>query len=271
MNFPKHFAKTLAVTALAALTLAGCAGGTAAEPQSTPPAAQTTDQADALDSALTGEITVLAAASLTGSFTQLAEEFMAEPEGVTINLSFGSSSALDLTVSEGSPADILATADEKSMGVALAGNDTATSKIFAGNDLVIAVAKDNPEGITGLEQLSGSDLRIARCAAEVPCGRLADSALTAGNLTIKAVTEGADVKATLTPLITGEVDAALVYRTDVIASQDVSLVELEPLVAQQTVYPMVVLTDSEVAAAFYDAVVSEHGMATLASFGFTAN
>lgn len=240
-----------AALALAMLTLAGCGASPAPGPDTG------------------GDITVLAAASLTGSFTELADQFMAEHPESKISLSFGSSSALALTISEGSPADILATADQKSMDVALNGFPSLDSEPFAGNELVIAVAKGNPQNVVGLEQLAGSKLLISRCAAEVPCGRLTNAALKAGDLSLEAVTEGSDVKATLAPLVTGQVDAALVYRTDALASSDVELVEIEGPLAQSTQYPMAVLSEAQLAQEFYEFIVSPKGLEVLEKHGFT--
>lgn len=271
MRIMRKTARTITLVAALALTLTAC-GASTPEANETPAPATSAEETNAPQEPaveLSGDITVLAAASLTESFTTLADQFMAENGDVNINLSFGSSSALALTVSEGSPADLLATADEKSMGVAIENMDGADPVIFAGNDLVIAVAPGNPENVEGLEQLSGSDLLISRCAPEVPCGRLTNAALEAGNLTMNAVTEGADVKATFAPLITGEVDAALVYRTDAMASNDVEIVEIEDPMGQQTVYPLVTLSDSDAGQAFYDYLLSDAGSEVLGKAGFT--
>ena len=54
--------------------------------------------------ALTG---VLAAASLTETFTELAEEFEAEHPGVRVRLAFDSSATLAQQALEGAPADAL--------------------------------------------------------------------------------------------------------------------------------------------------------------------
>lgn len=261
-------ARFIAVALGLALSLAACGGGTSSAPSNDANLSETGQSSQAGPN-LTGEITVLAAASLTESFTVLADQFMAEHDGTTVKLSFGSSSALALTVAEGSPVDILATADLKSMDVAIADYEDVEPLVFAGNDLVIAVAKDNPKAIEGLEQLSKSDLLVSKCAAEVPCGRLTGAAVEAGDLILNAVTEGADVKATFAPLITGEVDAALVYRTDALASANVDLVEIETHMAQQTEYPLAILSDTGVAQAFYDYLLSDQGTQVLAKHGFS--
>lgn len=264
--------RVIASAAALICSLAGCAANGQSAPSSiaSDPGTEVEQNSSSKPAAeLTGEITVLAAASLTESFTVLSEQFMIENDGVKINLSFGSSSALALTVAEGSPVDVLATADLKSMDMAIEHKADAEPVVFVGNDLVIAVANGNPHGVEGLAQLSKSDLLISKCAPEVPCGRLTESALAAGGLTLNAVTEGADVKATFAPLITGEVDAALVYRTDAIASADVDLVDVEAPMAQQTQYPMVVLSDSKLAQAFYDYLLAEQGTNVFTNHGFT--
>ena len=61
--------------------------------------------------------TVLAAASLTDVFEELATGFE-EEQDVDVTFSFGSSTDLAEQVADGAPGDVLATADETSMGLA---------------------------------------------------------------------------------------------------------------------------------------------------------
>ena len=80
---------------------------------------------------------------------------------------------------------------------------------------MIAVPKGNPQGITGLADLAKPGVKVALCAEQVPCGAAAKKVLDAAGVKLTPVTLEQDVKAALTKVKLGEVDAALVYRTDV--------------------------------------------------------
>ena len=60
-------------------------------------------------------ITVLAASSLTGTFTELGKEFEQQHSGVTVKFAFDSSATLAQQATQGAPADVLATADTDTM------------------------------------------------------------------------------------------------------------------------------------------------------------
>ena len=117
-----------------------------------------------------GELTVLAAASLTDVYEDLAEGFEAEHD-VDVTFSFGSSTDLAEQAADGAPGDVLATADETSMQVAEDAGVTGDVSPFATNVLVIVTPPDNPAGIESLDDLEGATW--VRCADEVPCGRVA--------------------------------------------------------------------------------------------------
>ena len=112
-------------------------------------------------------ITVLAAASLTDVFGELATPFE-KANDATVTFSFGSSTDLAEQVADGAPGDVLATADETSMGLAEDAGVTGEVETFATNVLTIIVPTGNPAGIESLDDLEGSTW--VRCADEVPCG-----------------------------------------------------------------------------------------------------
>lgn len=215
-------------------------------------------------------LTVLATSSLTESFNKIAEAYEQAHPDIDVVLSFGGSPALALQVQSGSPAQVLATADLATMDRALDGLDTPKDPaVFAKNDLVIAVAAGNPRDITDLADLTAPGLIVSRCAPAVPCGKLADAALTAAGVTLTGTSEAADVKAAFAPLIAGQADAALVYRTDVQSATGVDLVDLPADVAQRTGYPIVALDDSAAAQDFVEYVQSAAAATILANHGFT--
>jgi molybdate transport system substrate-binding protein len=255
-------ARTVAAGVLAA-ALAGCGSDDEA------PAAGDT----APTAGLSGSITVLAAASLSGTFAELGERFEAANPGTTVRFSFAASSELATQVAQGAPADVLATASLATMAqVSEAGRTAGEPEVFARNALEIAVPAGNPAGVTGLEDFADEDLTIALCAPEVPCGGAAEAVFDAAGITPAPDTLEPDVKATLSKVTLGEVDAALVYRTDVLAAdEDVEGIELPEAGGAVNDYPIAVLADAgepEVAQEFVELVRSTEGAAVLSAAGF---
>jgi molybdate transport system substrate-binding protein len=250
---------------LAALALLGACGDGS---DSTSPAASS-------GSAVTGDITVFAAASLTESFTRIGKDFEAANPGTKVTFNFAGSSALATQINQGAPADVFASASPTNMKtVTDAGNGTGTPATFVRNQLVIAVPKGNPKGIAGLADLTKPGVKVALCAEQVPCGAAAKKALTAANVKLTPVTQEQDVKAALSKVKLGEVDAALVYRTDAkAATKDVDGIEFPESAGAINDYPIVVLRDAPNptgAQAFVAYVLSDKAAAVLDQAGFQA-
>jgi molybdate transport system substrate-binding protein len=222
-----------------------------------------------------GSITVFAAASLTESFTTIGKDFQAAHPGTKVTFSFGGSSALAQQIGSGAPADVFASASAASMKVVIGAGQGAGEPVnFVKNQLVIAVPKGNPRGIHSLADLARPGVKVAECAEQVPCGAAARKALAAAGVRITPVTLEQDVKAALAKARLGEVDAALVYRTDVrAAASAVDGVEFPESVAAINTYPIVVLKtapNAALARAFVAYVRSGKGMAVLTAAGFQA-
>ena len=242
-----------AAVPLLLLFLAACGGGAPAAPPRT--------------------VTVLAAASLTEVFTTLGRDFETGRPGTTVVLSFAGSSSLAAQINAGAPADVFAAASMATMKpVVDAGSTAAEPVVFARNQLVIAVPRGNPRGVTGLTDLARPGVKVALCAPPVPCGAAARTALAAAGVALTPVTLEQDVKATLAKLRLGEVDAALVYRTDAAAASDqVAAVEFPESAAAVNEYPIVALAGAPNpggAAAFVAYVRSPAGVAALSAAGF---
>src|SRR3712207_3821489 len=144
--------------------------------------------------------------------------------------------------------------------------------VFTSNVLQIAVPAGNPAGVGGLADFAREDLALAVCAPEVPCGAAAEDVFAAAGVTPRPDTLEEDVRAALTKVELGEVDAALVYTTDVTAAGD-AVEGLDFLEAEDAVndYPITALADAPnpgAAAAFVDLVRSEEGQQALADAGF---
>src|ERR1043166_7580473 len=162
----------LAVVTAVALTLTACGSSKAASPSS-----------PSSSKAPTGEITVLAAASLTEAFNQLGTEFQAAHPGTSIKFSYGASSTLAQQITQGAPADVFASASAATMKtVTDAGDAAGPPTVFVRNQLVIAVPPGNPKGIKSLADLTKPGLKVVQCAKEVPCGAAAQKALDAANV-----------------------------------------------------------------------------------------
>jgi molybdate transport system substrate-binding protein len=249
------------LTALAMAGLVGCGGGSA-----------TSGGSAAASAGVTGSVTVFAAASLTESFTRIGKDFETANPGTTVKFNFAGSSALATQINQGAPADVFASAAPKNMQtVTGAGNAEGSPTTFVKNRLVIAVPKGNPKGVKGLADLAEPGVKVALCAPEVPCGAAAQKALAAGKVTVKPVTLEQDVKAALSKVTLGEVDAALVYRTDAKAQPKVHAVEFPESAGAINEYPIVVLKNAPDKAggqAFVAYVLSDEGKAVLTEAGF---
>ncbi|CAO1653636.1 molybdate ABC transporter substrate-binding protein [Salinibacterium sp. NYA9b] len=251
------------VAAIAMAGLVGLAGCSAADPA---PASTSAD------GALQGELAIFAAASLTASFTELADAFSAENPGVTIApISFDGSSTLATQISEGAPADVFASADDATMQQVSA--ELATAPVsFASNELQIAVQPGNPLDITALSDLAAPDVQVALCAPAVPCGAASRILLDAADVELTPVTEEQNVTAVLTKVELGEVDAGLVYVTDVLnAAGAVDGIAIADAATARNTYPIAVLNEAAqpaIAAAFVEFVLSPAGQSILASYGF---
>ncbi|GAB7041000.1 molybdate ABC transporter substrate-binding protein [Catenuloplanes niger JCM 9533] len=219
---------------------------------------------------LSGQLTVFAAASLTEAFDRIGQQLQARHPQLFVTVNYGGSSGLATQINEGAPADVFAAASPATMTtVTDAGNNAGAPVVFARNQLVIAVAKGNPKDVTGLADLARPGLKVALCAEEVPCGAAAKRA----GVTVTPVTLERDVKAALAKVKLGEVDAALVYRTDATAApSDVDAVEFPESANAINDYPIVVLADAPnpAAAAGFVEFVRTEGLAVLTEAGFQA-
>lgn len=220
----------------------------------------------------TTTITVFAAASLTSSFEQVAEDFEAENDGVEVQLNFAGSSDLVAQIQEGAPADVLASADEATMDKATADDLVGGPTLFAANTLEIVVPPGNPAGVTSVDDLTQDGLNLVLCAPEVPCGAAAEAVAEAADLDLSPVSEEQSVTDVLSKVTTGEADAGLVYVTDVVAAgDDVEGVEIPGDVNAVNLYPIATVADSaeaELAQAFVDMVLAQTGQDVLAAAGF---
>ncbi len=220
-----------------------------------------------------GEVTVLAAASLTESFERIAAAFEEQYPQVSITLGFGGSSALAQQIRAGAPADVFAAASAESMSMVTDDGDAVGEPVLlARNRLEIAVPPGNPGAVTSLADLADHARTIALCATQVPCGALAEELLGYAGVVAAPDTLEVDVRAVLTKVRLGEVDAALVYRTDVrAAGPAVEGIPFPESALAANDYFVTVLTGARVPAAaeaFTGFVLSPPAREILADAGF---
>lgn len=232
------------------------------------------------------ELVVFGAASLAEAFTEIAHQFEAENPGVTVILNFAGSQQLAHQLSQGAPADIFASANERQMSAAVQTGRVreGSQQIFAKNKLAIVIPKENPAGIHTLSDLAQVDRRLILAAPEVPAGQYARSLLQAAaadpefgpevhdGVMDNIVSYEENVRAVLSKVSLGEADAGIVYASDVsgeMASQ-LGIIEIPDRLNQIASYPIAPIINSnqpELAQAFTDFVLSSQGQRLISSFG----
>jgi molybdate transport system substrate-binding protein len=257
---------------VAVLLVSACGSSTTATPAGSSTGAAAEGSSPGGTRALSGSVTVLAAASLKEAFTTLGKKFEAAHAGVRVKFSFGASSALALQVDQGAPADVFASASVKNMNQVTDAGGATTSTNFVRNVMEIAVPPGNPARITAVTDLARAGVKVALCQAQVPCGSTAERVFSNAGITVTPVTLEADVKSTLAKVELNEVDAGVVYVTDVrAAGSQVTGIEIPADLNGSTEYPIAALAKAPNAAgaqAFVDYVLSSDGQGVLTAAGF---
>lgn len=278
--------KTLAwlLTAAMALSLTAC-GGSA----DTPEAAQ-----DGGETAEPVELTVFAAASLTETLTQIAEDYKAVAPDVTLTFNFDSSGTLKTQIQEGAVCDLFLSAGQKQMDQLDASADASVNTegldfVLAGsrvdlleNKVTLAVPEGNPKGIDSFdslaEHLEVGDILLAMGNSDVPVGQYTQKILTWYGLdetelaNAGCITYGTNVKEVTTQVSEGSVDAGIIYCTDAFSDGLTVVDEATPEMCGQVIYPAAVLNTSEhqeEAQAFLDYLSTDDAMAVFEEVGFS--
>lgn len=199
-------------------------------------------------------VTVFAASSLTDSYNQIGKAFEKTHPGIKIIFSFQASSTLLTQIKSGAPADIFVSADVFAGG-----------KDYVVNRVVLAVPKTS--AITKFSDLNGKVSWI-QCAHEVPCGATADAALKSEAVTSKPVSLEPKVSSAVAKISAGEVDAAIIYRTDVIANKKLRAIEFSDQSAAKTTYQIAQLRKNRWASTFMSYLQSRAVVNILKSKGF---
>jgi molybdate transport system substrate-binding protein len=223
-------------------------------------------------------LVVFAAASMSAPMERIVAEFAGPDNEVDVQLHSAGTPYLLMQVREGAEADVFVAADEPSMAqLERHPGVLAPARVFAANTLAIAVAHGNPKGIGSLLELSRPDLLVALCGPDVPAGRYAREALRKAGVEVRSVSDEPNVKALLTKVRLGEVDAGILYRTDLIGPENrpepgVDAVAIPPVHNVRAAYPVAILASTNrrpAAEAFVEFLFSPAARNVLESAGFT--
>jgi molybdate transport system substrate-binding protein len=150
--------------------------------------------------------------------------------------------------------------------------DASSPQNFAKNSMEVAVPPNNPANVNSVNDLAKSSVKVALCQPQVPCGVVAAEVFKNAGIKVKPVTLQPDVKSVLTQVETGNVDAGVVYVTDVMAAG--SKVKGVPISASDnatTLYPIATISNSKhlaEAQAFMSYMLSPAGQQVLTAAGF---
>ena len=232
-------------------------------------------------------LTVLAAASLTGPFTELGLQFEAGHPDVKIAFNFAGSQQLAQQLALGAPADVFASASQKYMDAVLTSGRVAGGgdAAFANNRLVVIYPAANPAGLQKLQDLARPGLKLVLAAQGVPAGQYSldfldkaahDPAFGAAykeDVLKNVVSYEENVKAVLAKVSLAEADAGIVYLSDISqeAANQIGRLDIPHALNVIAAYPIAVISDSQnpdLAQAFVDLVLSPQGQAVLEKYNF---
>ena len=278
--------RLIALTLLLAVLLTACGAAVTSTPVPTTATEVPTLAPTAVPPTATPEpqtLTVFAASSLTGAFTEIGKAFEAANPGITVTLNFAGSGALRTQIEEGAPADVFASASGKEMDTLVTGNFITKDapQIFLTNKLVVILPANNPSALEKLEDLSKPGIKLVLAAETVPVGNYARQALDKMNgsfgtdfkdkVLANIVSNEDNVKQVVAKVQLGEADAGIVYVSDAIAAPDLKSIEIPTDLNVIAKYPIAPLTKSEnadLAAKFTEYVLSAEGQAVLQKWGF---
>jgi molybdate transport system substrate-binding protein len=218
---------------------------------------------------ITGTVVVDAASSLTEAFGTLQQQFQKAHPGVHVIVNFGASSDLATQIQNGQPVDVFAAASTSTMAEVKSAVHPAS---FATNKLEIATPPGNPAHITSVRDLARTGVKVAVCDPAVPCGAVAQTVFANAKVAVKPAADETDVKSVVAAVESGEVDAGLVYVSDVReAGAHVHGVPIPDTVNSTTTYQIAALKGAHNAAAaraFVRLVTSAAGRHVLTADGF---
>ncbi len=226
-----------------------------------------------------GELTVLAAASLTDVCNELADVYKTKNPDVTVTYSFAGSGALQTQIEEGAPADIFISAAKKQMNAlkeeSLMKDDSISNLLE--NKVVLIVPKDSDIALTSFGDVKGDAVKMIGIGEieSVPAGQYAKKvfeSLGFWDVVESKANFGTDVRTVLSWVETKAVDCGVVYATDAYSSDQVRIVAEAPEGScDKVIYPagIVASTGNEKAAEeFLEFLKSDEAMKIFEKYGF---
>lgn len=165
------------------------------------------------------ELTVLGAASTRVLNDELSAQAAQLDQPLKLQYVNAGSSTLVQQLADGSPGDLLITADQRNMDRAVDQGSVKEPVVVATNSLVMVVPKGNPAGIKGLDD-SLDNAKLVLCDEQVPCGTVSKKLQDKNGVQLKPVSLEHSVSDVLGKVVSGEADAGWVYRTDAAAAGD---------------------------------------------------
>jgi molybdate transport system substrate-binding protein len=237
--------------------------------------------------AITSELTVFAAASLTDAFKEIGEQFDAANGGATVTFNFAGSDQLATQIAEGAPADVFASANKKQMDVVIDAGEIASGaeRTFVRNRLVVVYPKDNPANLQSLKDLAKPGVKLVLANKSVPVGGYALDFLGKASklpeytevysptVLKNVVSYEENVKGVLSKISLGEADAGIVYTTDAATAADgvIGTLDIPDDLNTIATYPIAATKNAknaDLAKKFVDFVLSPAGQQILLKYGF---
>lgn len=240
------------------------------------------------------ELVVFAAASMTETLTEIAEDYKEIAPNVTLTFNFDSSGTLKTQIQEGAACDVFISAGQKQMDQLDAAADPAvntegldfvaqgTRLNLLENKVTLCVPEGNPAGLTSFDdlaaKLSTGDILLAMGNSDVPVGQYTQKILAYYGLDEAALAEagvltyGTNVKEVTTQVTEASVDCGIVYGTDAFSA---GLTPVDTATAEmcgQVIYPAAVVNTSahpQEAQAFLDYLSTDEAMAVFEAVGFS--
>lgn len=229
---------------------------------------------------MAGEITVFAAASMKNAMDEVAAGFEATG-GDTVHVSLAGSSTLARQIEQGAPADIFISANPGWMDrLQEAGLIVPETRFdLLGNSIVLIAHGQNaaPVEIEAGMDLAGllGDGRLAMALVDaVPAGIYGKAALEnlgAWDTVAAKVAQAENVRAALSLVSLGEAPFGIVYRTDAVADDGVTVVGTFPADSHpRIIYPAaaVAASGNPLNAAFLEFLRGKESRAAFARQGF---
>ena len=220
-------------------------------------------------------VLVFAAASLVNAMPEIERGFEST-HGGNLSISFGGSQALAQQIRRGAPADVFISAGTFQASELMEDGLVDGEEVDVLSNRLVLLVRPGTE-VQSMEDLAGAAVNKIAIAdpALAPAGRYARESLAALGLWERLqdrLIEGVDVRATMAYVESGNVDAAIVYKTDAAVAKDALVLDVVPPDSYPpVVYTAVVLKRPERppgARDFIEFLTSETAAGVFGRFGF---